>query len=632
MALKRLFNRISVKVKLMLIVMIAVTIAIFIAAALYTLKDRQDFIAEQQNELIVLSDVIGQRSSAALMFQDNKAAEANLASLSPKKSIIEACMYLQDGKLFAEFHPVSGSCPDLPATPDDKTSIKNSQVQIIISAIRFNQRPIGWIYIAASTEEISKRLRNILLASMVIGFIALLVAMLISWRIQRFIVRPINNLKLITHAIAKSEDYSLRAPHETEDEIGDLVTTFNRMLNTIQQTNLRLSDAVAELKSAKEATEHKAISAEEKAKAVHEFFAGMSHDLKQPLSAMNLFMDVLKSEKNEDKRTQYIDKVHALALNLSQMFSDIMDQAKIENRINKVKLDKVALKPLLQKIVQEFDVIARDKKIGLRIHVPDCDVLSNASMLERIVRNLLANAIRYTDKGGVLLAARRRDGFIDIQVWDTGIGIPADKLTAIFETFTQLNNPDGKVEKGFGLGLSIVKKLAGGLGHCIEVKSRFGRGTLFSISVPEVEPPLPMLSIVDDWQHSTGGDSLIYIIDDERAIAEALLAVTIAWEIEAEVFCSIAELNTYLAGNPREPDFILTDYTLSATETGLDALELIETHFDAPKPAVVISGETDPKIIQAIADSGCYFLPKPPDLNRLWQLIEDIRAGRSFSA
>lgn len=630
--LKKLFGRLSVKIKLMLIIMLSVTVAIFIAAALYILKDRRDFIVEQQNELIVLSDVIGQRSSAALMFQDKKAAEANLASLSPKRSIIEACMYLQNTQLFAEFHPQSGSCPDLPATPQDKTSIKSERVQIIISAITFNQRNLGWIYIAASTEEVSKRLRNILLVSIVIGFIALLVAMLISWRLQRFIVNPINNLKFITHAIAKSEDYSLRAPLQTQDEIGELVTTFNRMLGTIQQTNLRLSDAVTELKAAKEATEHKVISAEEKAKAVHEFFAGMSHDLKQPLSAMNLFMDVLKNEKSEDKRTQYIDKVHALALNLSQMFSDIMDQAKIENRINKVKLDKIALKPLLQKIVQEFDVIARDKNISLRIHVPECDVLSNASMLERIVRNLLANAIRYTDKGGVLLGARRHDGFIDIQIWDTGIGIPSDKLTAIFDTFTQLNNPDGRVEKGFGLGLSIVKKLASSLGHNVQVKSRLGRGTLFCISVPEVEPPVPIHSIVDDWQQSIGCGCLIYIIDDERDIAEALLAVTIAWEMEAEVFCSMGELQTYLAGNPREPGLILTDYTLSSTDTGLDALELIETHFDTPKPAVVISGETDPQIIQSIAAAGCYFLPKPPDLGRLWQIMQDIREGRSFNA
>jgi two-component system, sensor histidine kinase len=630
--LNRLFAKLSVKRKLMLIIMISVFIAVFIAAALYILKDRRDFIEEQEKELVVLSDVIGQRSSAALMFQDKKAAEANLASLSPKKSIIEACMYLQDTTLFAEYHPADGICPDLPTTSMDKTSLKTEKVQIIISAIKFNQRTLGWIYIAASTEEISKRLRDIIIASLFIGFIALGIAMLISGRLQRFIVRPINNLKLITHAIAKSEDYSLRAPHETEDEIGALVDTFNRMLSTIQQTNLRLSDAVAELKAAKEATEHKAISAEEKAKAVHEFFAGMSHDLKQPLSAMNLFMDVLKSEKNEDKRTQYIDKVHALALNLSQMFSDIMDQAKIENRINKVKLDKIALNPLLQKIVQEFDVIARDKKISLRIHVANYDVLSNASMLERIVRNLLANAIRYTDNGGVLLGARRRDGFIDIQVWDTGIGIPEDKLTAIFDTFTQLNNPDGRVEKGFGLGLSIVKKLTGSLGHTMQVKSRFGRGTLFSISVPEVEAPIPMHSIIDDWQASSGYDCLIYIIDDERTIAEAMLAVTIAWEMEAEVFCSIAELIQYLAGTPREPDFILTDYTLSPTQTGLDALELIEAHFDSPKPAVVISGETDPLILARIEDSGCYFLPKPPDLNRLWQIIEGIRAGRSFNA
>lgn len=630
--LNKLFAKISVKLKLMLIIMLSVFVAVFIAASLYILKDRRDFIAEQLNELTVLSDVIGQRSSAALMFQDKKAAEANLASLNPKRSIIEACMYLQNTELFAQFQPQNGSCPDLPTTPEDKTSLQTDQVQIIISAIKFNQRTLGWIYIVASTEEISKRLANIIIASIFIGFIALGVAMLISWRLQRFIVRPINNLKLITHAIAKSEDYSLRAPHETQDEIGALVDTFNRMLGTIQQTNLRLSDAVTELKTAKEATEHKAISAEEKAKAVHEFFAGMSHDLKQPLSAMNLFMDVLKSEKNEDKRTQYIDKVHALALNLSQMFSDIMDQAKIENRINKIKLDKINLKPLLQKIVQEFDVIARDKKIELRLHMPECDVLSNASMLERIVRNLLANAIRYTDNGGVLLGARRRDGFIDIQVWDTGIGIPADKLSAIFDTFTQLNNPDGRVEKGFGLGLSIVKKLAASLGHTIDVKSRFGRGTLFSISTPEVEPPIPLHSIVDDWQESIGAGGIIYIIDDERAIAEAMLAVTIAWEMEAEVFCSLAELNTYLAGKPREPDFILTDYTLSPSETGLDALELIETHFDTPKPAVVISGETDPHILARIDDSGCYFLPKPPDLTRLWQIIENIRAGRSFNA
>ncbi len=160
-----------------------------------------------------------------------------------------------------------------------------------------------------SMENLSVRLKDFLLIAILISFVSGVIAYLFAITMQRFITQPLINLQHVLRTITKSRDYSLRANKESTDEIGSLVDDFNRMLHMVQEANMRLSDMVEEINSQKKESDDKAIGAEERTSAIKEFFAGVSHDLKQPLSAINLFLGVIETERDEDKKRKYIEKV-----------------------------------------------------------------------------------------------------------------------------------------------------------------------------------------------------------------------------------------------------------------------------------------------------------------------------------
>lgn len=624
---ERVIRNLTVKNKILVIVISSIILSLITAFFLFAIYDRQSYKQGIIEELTVLSDVIAKRSSAALLFQDERAATANLESLSVKDNIIVACIYLADKSVFASYsrdQKETYSCTSLPNDGDEIYTNIKGDISILVNPMFFSGRKLGWIYVAASMDKLHERMRQLLLIGTLIFMTAGVIAYLFAARVQRYITQPLINLQHVLRTITKSRDYSLRAKRQSEDEIGNLVVDFNRMLHTIQEASLRLEDAVEELRSQKLESDTKAVGAEEKTKAIKEFFAGVSHDLKQPLSAINLFLGVLENEKDEVKRKNFIEKVMESSKNLNSLFDELLDMSRIDQIMNDVKKSRVFLPDVISKIVQDFEVMARDKGLELRSHVRPLYVYSDATMLERVIRNLVANAVRYTQEGGILIAVRDVRNEVSIEVWDTGIGIPEDKLESIFDRYTQLNNPKQEAINGFGLGLSIVSRLLGALGHRLELHSRVNRGTVFKVLAPKLIEVEKVSDVVDRWEASLFSGKYAIVIDDERPIAEAMLATTMAWDIEADAATSIQEVKEILSRLDRAPDIVLTDYTLSSTETGLMALELIEEHFDKPVSAIVISGEKDPEILKEIEYHGCHFLPKPVDLGLLKEKVDEV--------
>ncbi len=625
---ERMVRNLNVRNKIILIVMSSIVLSLSTAILLFVVYDRASYRQSMIQELTVLSDVISKRSSAALLFGDNRAATANLESLSAKNNIILACIFDAKENVFATFsrnNKAGNECPFLPFNGDEVYTHIRGDISILVDPIVFSGKKLGWVYIAASMEGLAERMRKLLMLAVFIFIIAGVVAYLFAMRMQRYITQPLINLQHILRTITKSRDYSLRAKKESADEFGNLVDDFNRMLHMVQEANLRLSDAVEEIKSKKEESDDKAIGAEERTVAIKEFFAGVSHDLKQPLSAINLFLGVLENEKNEEKKKNYIAKVLESSQNLNTLFDDLLDMNRIDQIMNDVTLNRVFLPDLMNKIVKDFEVMANDKGLEMRVHCPDLYTYSDATMLERIIRNLLANAVRYTQEGGILLACRVKGDGISIEVWDTGVGIPEDKMQSIFGRYTQLDNPDQEAINGFGLGLSIVTRLSNALDHKLTLASKFGRGTVFKLQTPRLKKAVKIEEVVDSW-HSSNQlfGKFAIVIDDERNIAEAMLATAMAWDLEAEAACSIKELEVLLERLDVAPDIVLTDYTLSETETGLMALEMIEKHFDKPISAIVITGEKDPEILQKIEYFGCHYLAKPVDLALLKEKVDEV--------
>ncbi len=630
--IERVIRDLSVRNKILVIVISSIVLSLVTAFILFALYDRQSFKQAMMQELTVLSDVIAKRSSAALLFRDDRAATANLESLSVKENIILACIYDGKKEVFATFFRSNAqtqanapTCPVLPYEGEGIFTELRGGISILVNPIRFSGKKLGWIYVAASMEELALRMRQLLLIGTFIFLSAGVIAYLFAVRVQRYITQPLINLQHVLRTITKSRDYSLRARKESDDEFGHLVLDFNRMLHMVQEANLRLSDAVEEIKSEKNESDSKALGAEEKTQAIKEFFAGVSHDLKQPLSAINLFLGVLENEQDNDKRNNYITKVMESSRNLNALFDELLDISRIDQIMNDVNKTRVFLPDLVGRVIQDFDVMAKDKGLFLRTHVRDLYVYSDATMLERIIRNLLANAIRYTKTGGVMIACRIKGDETSIEIWDTGVGIPKDRMESIFERYTQLDNPNNEAINGFGLGLSIVSRLLSALDHKLELASRVDRGTVFKVLAPTLKEVKRAQEVVDQWQSSNQFfGKFAIVIDDERNIAEAMLATTMAWDIDAQAVGSIEELKKLLPTLDRVPDIILTDFTLSETQTGLMAVEAIEEYFDKPVSAIVITGEKDEGILKEIEYHGCHYLPKPVDLRLLKQKVDEV--------
>jgi signal transduction histidine kinase/CheY-like chemotaxis protein len=624
--LKRWILNLKVRNKIIFIVIASIVTSLSTAILLFVIYDRESYRTSMIQEITVLSDVISKRSSAAILFGDNRAATANLESLSAKKNLKVACIYDKEKKVFSFYSRSTNNrnnCPKLPFDGENIFTYTDDNKTILVDPINFSGKKIGWIYLEISMDGLTERMRDFSLIAVFIFLISGLVAYLFAISIQRFITQPLINLQHVLRTITKSRDYSLRAKKESTDEFGLLVDDFNRMLHMVQEANMRLSDVVEEIKSQKEESDDKALGAEKRTAAIKDFFAGVSHDLKQPLSAINLFLGVIENERDETKRNNYISKVQESSQNLNSLFDELLDMSRIDQIMNDVKLKRVRVQDLLGRIVKDFDVMARDKGLELRVNCPELYVYSDFTMLERIIRNLLANAIRYTDSGGILLACRRNGANASIEIWDTGIGIPEDKMEAIFSRYTQLNNPDQEAINGFGLGLSIVSRLSTSLDHSLTLASKVGRGTVFKLQVPLLNELKEVDEVFDEWYGSNQlFGKFAIVIDDEKSIAEAMLAATMAWDLEAQIACSIDELELLLTRLDTPPDIVLTDYSLSATETGLMALDMIEKHFDKPILAIVITGEKDPEILKEIEYYGCHYLPKPIDLKILKNKID----------
>lgn len=632
--IKRFILSINVRNKIILIVVASIITSLSIAILLFLIYDRESYIQSMVQEITVLSDVITKRSSAALLFGDDRVATANLESLSSKSDIKIACIYNKEKKVFSFYNRKTDemdACPELLLVSEQLFVDTEGEETILIDPIYFSGKKIGWFYLEVSMEGLARRMKDFLLVAALIFLFSGVVAYLFAISVQRFITQPLVNLQHVLRTITKSRDYSLRAKKESTDEVGSLVDDFNRMLHMVQEANMRLSDVVKEVKSQKEESDDKALGAEERTTAIKNFFAGVSHDLKQPLSAINLFLGVIENERDEIKRNNYISKVQESSQNLNSLFDELLDMSRIDQIMNDVKLERVNVQDLLNRVVKDFEVMARDKGLELRVHCSELYVYSDATMLERIIRNLLANAVRYTESGGVLLTCRMVGANASIEIWDTGIGIPDNKMELIFSQYTQLNNPDQEAINGFGLGLSIVSRLSSSLGHKLTLASKVGRGTVFKLQLPLLKDVIMTEGVVDQGQ-STGQlfGKFAIVIDDDKNIADALLAAATVWDLDAEIACSITELEVLLMHLDRAPDIVLTDYTLSKTETGLMALEMIEKHFDKPISAIIITGEGAPDILKEIEYNGCHYLPKPIDLKKLKNKIDKVLNNNAY--
>ncbi|MBJ7418580.1 MAG: response regulator, partial [Niveispirillum sp.] len=251
---------------------------------------------------------------------------------------------------------------------------------------------------------------------------------------------------------------------------------------------------------------------------------------------------------------------------------------------------------------------------------------TDAVLLRRIVQNLLANALRYTPRGRILVGCRRLAGAVRVEVWDTGPGIPDDKREEIFKEFRQLGNGQSDRDKGLGLGLSIVERFAAILGHRVSLRSVEGKGSCFAVEVPlsarAADPARPAVGASVTGLEGT----LVLCVENEPAIAEATIALLSGWS--CEVVWGATGADALAALGDRVPDVVLTDYHLDHGMSGLDALSLIRARFGADLPAAVITADRTEAVKDSVAQAGCRVLYKPVRPGALRALLSHMLAEK----
>ena len=342
------------------------------------------------------------------------------------------------------------------------------------------------------------------------------------------------------------------------------------------------------------------------------FLAATSHDLRQPLHAMDLYLGALANMIDADEQRQLLDKSRQASTALNSLLTALMDVSRLDAGDVVVERKPSNIKKLLETLADEFREQAQQLGITLQVEASAVNVDTDPLMFTRMMRNLLNNACSHSGASRIVLRAQVLQHDVRVSVCDNGVGIPLDQQQQVFSEFYQLNNPERDREKGLGLGLAIVKRLADLLQHELELESEPGKGCCFSLSLPHVHTAQEMESGKSDMLDDDISGSFIVLVDDEVGVRDAMRTLLRQWGCELLLADSVQALQDELGSldYPR-PDIIIADYRLQGDTTGIDVVHVVRNRFDNAIPALIISGDTDRSVQFRAEQSDCQLLHKP---------------------
>lgn len=345
------------------------------------------------------------------------------------------------------------------------------------------------------------------------------------------------------------------------------------------------------------------------------FVAAASHDVRQPLHAMGLFLESLRGTPLPEESRRLVGSIELAHRSLVSLQEGLLEVSVLETGGVTPHPQPVAVSSLFAILENEAAPRAKEKGLALRFVCPEVNVETDPVLMLRVLRNLVSNALKYTQRGRVLVTARRRGAALLLQVWDTGVGIPHDQLERVFDELHQVDNHERNREAGLGLGLAIVRRLGRAMGVEVTVRSTLGRGSVFSLLVP-------LASAEHHLQVERG--ALVLLVDDDGLARTAVATLLERWGYEVVAAQSAEEALQCLAELERV-DAVVSDFWLKG-ESGLELLRQVERSRPGTK-RVLISGDTDPQTESRAAAAGAVFLRKPVRASSL----EAVLAGSSPS-
>jgi signal transduction histidine kinase/CheY-like chemotaxis protein len=355
--------------------------------------------------------------------------------------------------------------------------------------------------------------------------------------------------------------------------------------------------------------------------AKSKFLAAASHDLRQPIHAQGLFLEVLSRTEQTPYQQELLASARAASEASSELLNALLDFSRIEAGVIDPQLQPFRLQPLLNKIENELALQADAKSIVYRSRETHTAVLTDPVLLELILRNLISNAIRYTDQGGVLVACRQHGKHAVLEIWDTGIGIAPEDQEEVFREFHQLGNPERDRRKGLGLGLAIADGLARAMGYELTLKSTPKRGSVFRLTLPLVNNA-PESNVMMQSKTRLLNARLLFI-DDDEIVREGMLHLLRDWGCECETAESIEEALALVQLNV--PDVIVSDYRLREQRTGVEAIAAVRKLIGSDIPALLITGDTAPTRLREAQASGIPLLHKPVSPGLLYRKLVELQ-------
>ena len=385
---------------------------------------------------------------------------------------------------------------------------------------------------------------------------------------------------------------------QTEVQQGGRILTYNDITDLINRER---------------ALEEARNTAEQANSAKTRFLAAASHDLRQPIHALGLFFAELSDRVHTPETDSLITQVNDSITAINSMLNALLDVSKLDAGVVQANIESFALTEIFIRLELEFLPIALENHNQLHIRLSNVTVRSDPAMLERMLRNLINNALRYTENGRILVAARSRGKNIEIQIIDNDPGIPEDKLDEVFIEFYQVGNQARDRRQGLGLGLAIVKRLAKLLKHELTLVSRLGHGCCFSITLPlvQVKKVEPKQKERDRFETYSLDGCPVLVLDDDNDVLEGMRGLLTHWGCQVITASSPTEAFNQLALDQNKPELLIVDYRLPDNVSGIEVAKKLQSSLTYPVSVLIITGDTGPERLREASASGYPLLHKP---------------------
>ena len=643
--MNRVFRGLPIRLKLIAMMMATAVVVLLLASLGYLLSDMYQMRQELLADLSAQAGIILQNSDSPLSFGDRKAAQDTLNTLDSRPNIRLACLYDVSDALFAAYRAPGESSPCTERAGPDAQTIGVDYLELSRTGF-LDKGKFGSVLLRSDLHALYQRARVQLGVVAVLLLLSFAAAIAISSRLQAVVSDPVTALARTAGEVSKRDDYSLRATRTTDDELGELVDAFNRMLARIEAREADLSKAnedlrkeVAERRRAEQERAELLVREREANRLKDEFLATLSHELRTPLNAILGWTKLLRANAVPAAAVdRALEKVERNAQVQSRLIEDLLEVSRIVTGKLRLEYRPFDLVALCSTAIDSIRPTAEARGIAIHRDFSQAAMptVGDPDRLQQVVWNLLSNAVKFTPSGGSVTITLRRSGATDeIVVSDTGIGIEPEFLPSVFETFRQADASSTRAYGGLGLGLSIVKQLVDLHGGEVQaVSAGQGKGSTFTVRLPvrsaERNPDHEPLIAARRSAGRLVGRSIL-VVDDDEDTRELLVSVLEA--AGARVRAARTAEEAVRLGIEMAPDAVVSDIAMPG-EDGFSMMQRLSVALASRTPRVRVAlsafaGAQDRE--RALAAGFQHHIAKPVDPATLVRLLDEM-LGRTADA